>query len=68
MCLWSHLFPPQSNFKKICLNIKLQVETMEERLAYTFLNLLADFGGYLGMFVGGNLLAILDIIKDRSIF
>ena len=41
---------------------------MEERLAYTFLNLLADFGGYLGMFVGGNLLAILDIIKDRSIF
>ena len=41
---------------------------MEERLAYTFLNLLADFGGYLGMFVGGNLLAILDIIRDRSIF
>ena len=41
---------------------------MEERLAYTFFNLLADFGGYLGMFVGGNLLAILDIIRDRSIF
>jgi len=41
---------------------------MEDRLAYTFLNLLADFGGYLGMFVGGNILAILDIIKDRSTF
>ena len=62
-----------SSFQKIILNdkpglsyLKLtfpsskKVSVMEESLAYTELDLLADIGGYAGIFVGASMIALYD--------
>ena len=62
-----------SSFQKIILNdkpglsyLKLtfpsskKVSVMEESLAYTKLDLLADIGGYAGIFVGASMIALYD--------
>ena len=35
---------------------------MEESLAYTLINLFAEFGGYLGIFMGVSILSLYDMI------
>ena len=44
------------------MKIILKVEVIEEFLDYTFPDLLSDFGGYLGMFIGASILSCYDAI------
>ena len=39
----------------------LQVEAVEEFLAYTGLDLLNAFGGYLGLFIGASIMSLYDV-------
>ena len=41
---------------------KIQVDVIQEVLAYTKNDLLADFGGYMGMFVGASIMSIYDVL------
>ena len=39
-----------------------KVQLMEEILIYSWTNLLADFGGYLGLYLGGSILSLFDLV------
>ena len=39
---------------------------MEESLAYTFINLVAEFGGYLGILMGASILSLYDFLMDMN--
>ena len=39
-----------------------KVEVIEEHLAYTGANFMADLGGYTGIFIGASLMTIFDLI------
>ena len=41
--------------------ILFQAEAIEEFLDYTALDLLSAFGGFIGMFIGANVLSLFDI-------
>ena len=55
----------------VCIHTKLwwryvhtysQVQVIQESFAYTEEDLLADFGGYTGIFVGASLMTLYDLI------
>ena len=41
------------------------VHVVREEPAYVFANFLADFGGYMGLLLGSNLLSIYDCVNER---
>ena len=46
------------------ISLQFQVQIMEESLAYTFINLVAEFGGYLGILMGASILSLYEFILD----
>ena len=51
---------PGLSFLKLTFPSSKKVLVMEESLAYTKLDLLADIGGYAGIFVGASMIALYD--------
>ena len=43
---------------------KAMVEERVETLLYSYINLIADFGGYLGLFLGGSIFSLFDICSS----
>ena len=51
---------PGLSFLKLTFPSSKKISVMEESLAYTKLDLLADIGGYAGIFIGASLLTLYD--------
>ena len=51
---------PGLSYLKLTFPSSKKVSVMEESLAYTELDLLADIGGYAGIFVGASIIALYD--------
>ena len=48
------------SFLKLTFPSSMKISVMEESLAYTKLDLLADIGGYAGIFIGASMLTLYD--------